>query len=45
MLIKHDCQFVAYAAQWNKTHCAVKDLKKYIFKNQMQMVTQARDIL
>ena len=41
MLIKYECKFVAYAAQWNKTHCAVKDLKKYIFKKKILMVTQA----
>ena len=41
MLIKHDCKFVAYAAQWNKTHCAVKDLKKCIFKNKMLLMTHA----
>ena len=42
MLIKHDFKYVAAAPQWNKNHCAVKDLKKYSFKNKILMVIQAR---
>ena len=30
MLIKYDCKFEAEAAQWNKAHCEVKDLRKDI---------------